>query len=240
MATDAAPETKAEAAAAGSLIAAAAAAVVTRRRLSDELDLILREFEVESVTLRGVIGVLHGRGYLLLIMLLALPFCAPVSPPGLSTPLGLVIALIGVRLSLGEKPWLPARLLDLQLPPGTFRKVFAVTRKLVLGLERLLRPRLLWVTGTARREQFHAVPIVICAVLLLLPLPVPLSNVIPSWAVLLLAGGLLERDGILILSGYLMTLAALAFFAAIAVLGLGAMDAIWHWLGGVLPGLAAG
>lgn len=232
MATDAAPDP--EAAAAASLIAAASAS--TRRRLSEELDLILREFEVETVTLHEVIGVLHGRGYLLLVMLLALPFCAPVSPPGLSTPLGMVIALIGVRLSLGEKPWLPPRLLGMRLPPATFRKVFAVTRKLVLGLEKVLRPRLLGVTGSARREQFHAVPIVVCAVLLLLPLPVPLSNVFPAWAVLLVSAGLLERDGLVILAGYLMVAASLAFFAAIAVLGVGAIDVIWHGLGRFLTG----
>jgi hypothetical protein len=206
------------------------ATVAGRRRLSDELDLILREFDVETVTLREVVGVLHGRGYVLLVMLLALPFCTPVPLPGLSTPLGLVIALIGVRLSLGEKPWLPARLLDTRLPPTAFRKVFAVTRKLVLTFERLLRPRLLWVTASARLEQLHAVPIVLCAVMLLLPLPVPLSNVIPAWAVLLLAGGLLERDGAFIIAGYVSTLAAGAFFTAIAILGVESFEIMWRWL----------
>jgi hypothetical protein len=169
-------------------------------------------------------------------MLLALPFCTPVPLPGLSTPLGLVIALIGVRLALGEKPWLPARLLDTPLPPATFRRVFALTRKLVLGFEKLLRPRLLWVTGTAWREQLHAIPIVINALLLLLPLPVPFSNVIPAWAVLLLAAGLLERDGAFILAGYVSTVLAVAFFAVIGLLGVEAVDVIWRWFAQFWPG----
>jgi hypothetical protein len=214
----------------------AAAAPDPRRKLSEELDLILREFEVETVTLREVIGILHGRGYVLLVMLLALPFCTPIPLPGLSTPLGLVIALIGVRLSLGEKPWLPARLLDTRLPPATFRKVFAVTRKLVLGFEKLLRPRLLWVTASPRRQQLHAVPIVICALLLLLPVPVPFSNVIPAWAVLLVAAGLLERDGGFILAGYVSTLLAVVFFVVIGFLGVEAVDVMWQWLAQRLPG----
>ncbi len=228
MGTGVAPDSEPPVAAGVSPIAAAGPD--PRRRLSEELELILREFELETVTLREVIGVLHGRGYVLLVMLLALPFCTPVPLPGLSTPLGLVIALIGVRLSLGEKPWLPARLLDTRLPPATFRKVFALTRKLVLGFEKLLRPRLLWVTGSARLEQLHAVPIVICALCLLLPLPVPFSNVIPAWAVLLMAGGLLERDGIFILAGHAAALVAIAFFAAIAIFGVEAVDVIWRWL----------
>ncbi len=199
------------------------------RRLSDELALILREFEVETVTLREVLALLHGRGYVLLVMLLALPFCTPVPLPGLSTPFGLIIMIIGVRLALGAKPWLPARLLDTRLPPKIFARVFALTRKIILGFERLLRLRLLWITGSPRLLQAHAVPIVLCSTMLLLPLPIPFSNVIPAWGILLIAGGLLERDGAFIIAGYLATLITLAFFAAIAIFGVEAVDFIWQW-----------
>lgn len=200
------------------------------RKLSEEFALIVREFEVETVTLREVIGVLHGRGYVLLIMLLALPFCTPVPLPGLSTPFGLIIALIGARLACGEKPWLPAKLLDTRLPPKAFARVFEFTRRIILGFERLLRPRLLWVTGSPRRDQLHAVPIVICALLLLLPLPIPFSNTVPAWAVMLTAAGLLERDGVFIVAGYAATLAGLAFFGAIGLFGVEAVEFLWAWL----------
>jgi len=232
MATDAEPEGQSPITAALSPAAVAATAAAPRK-LSDEFTLILREFEVETVTLREVIGLLHGRGYVLLVMLLALPFCTPVPLPGLSTPFGLVIALIGVRLAMGAKPWLPARLLDIRLPPNIFAKVFALTRKMVLGFERLLRPRLLWVTSSARREQLHAIPIVLCALMLLLPLPVPFSNIIPSWGILLVAGGLLERDGVFILAGHVATLLATAFFVAIGFFGVEAFDFIKHWIAGL-------
>jgi hypothetical protein len=200
------------------------------RKLSEELALILREFEVETVTLREVIGLLHGRGYLLLVMFLSLPFCTPIPLPGLSTPLGFVITLIGARLALAENPWLPARLLDLHLPPAVFARVFAWTRRIVLGFERLLRPRLLWVTASPRLRQLHAVPIVICGLMLLLPLPVPLSNVIPAWGILLISGGLLERDGRFILAGYVATAGTIAFFAAIGIFGVGAVEFLWRGL----------
>src|SRR5436190_21746461 len=111
------------------------------RKLSEDLALILREFEIESVTLREVMAVLHGRGYVLLLMLLALPFATPIPLPGLSTPFGFVIALIGVRLALGQKPWLPSHLLDTRLSPKFFVKVFAAARKILRGFEYLLRPR---------------------------------------------------------------------------------------------------
>ena len=200
------------------------------RKLSEELALILREFEVENVTLREVIGLLQGRGYLLLVMLISLPFCTPIPLPGISTPLGLIIAIIGVRLALGAKPWLPARLLDLRLPPAVFTKVFAFTQKIILWFERLLRPRLLWLTASPGLLQLHAVPIVICASLLLLPLPVPFSNTLPAWSIMLIAGGLLERDGKFILAGYIVALLAIAFFAVIAIFGVEALDFLWQWM----------
>ncbi len=206
------------------------------RKLSEEFAMILREFEVETVTLREVMGLLHGRGYMLLMMLLALPFCGPIPLPGLSTPFGLVIGLIGIRLALGEKPWLPARLLDTRLPPEFFAKVFAVTQKILIWFERLLRPRFLWVTASPRLEQLHAISVVICAAMLLLPLPIPFSNVVPAWAILLIAGGLLERDGAFIIAGHGATLVTVGFFGAIAVFGVEGVQYAWNWLRSAING----
>ncbi len=232
MATNAAPDPAPLAALGASVITPADPA--RPRKLSDEFALILKEFEVETVTLREVLLLLHGRGYVLLVMFLALPFCQPVPLPGLSTPLGLVIALIGARLAVGRKPWLPKRLLDLRLPPKLFVRVFALTQKIVAWFERFLRPRQLWITATPRLEQLHAVPVVICALLLLLPLPLPFSNVIPAWGVLLIAGGLLERDGKFILAGYVATLGSIVYFvlsgSVIFYALRQAYERVLHWL----------
>jgi hypothetical protein len=233
MATNAEPESPTPPAVPGEGAAAPSRSVIVpaqpgeARKLSDEFAMILREFEVETVTLREVLGLLHGRGYVLLVMLLALPFCTPIPLPGLSTPFGLIITIIGVRLALGAKPWLPARLLDTRLPPEIFARVFAFTRKIILGFERLLRPRLLWVTSTSGLAQLHAVPIVICALMLLLPLPIPFSNVVPAWGIMLIAGGLLERDGAFILAGYVSAAFTVAFFVAIAIFGVEGVELIW-------------
>src|SRR5690606_31835881 len=100
----------------------------------------------------------------------------------------------------------------------------------ILGFERLLRPRLLWVTCSPRRQQLHGVPIVICALMLLLPLPVPFSNVVPAWGVMLVAGGLLERDGGFILAGYVAAMVTIVFFGLIAIFGVEAVDFVWRWM----------
>src|SRR5262245_40843190 len=77
-----------------------------------------------AVTLREVLVALQGRAYLLLVLLLALPFITPIPLPGLSTPFGLAIALVAARLAAGQRPWLPKKLQRKELPPGFFGRVF--------------------------------------------------------------------------------------------------------------------
>ncbi|ACB74151.1 exopolysaccharide biosynthesis protein [Opitutus terrae] len=202
------------------------------RKLSEDLTVLLREFEVETVTLREVMAVMHGRGYLLLVILLALPFATPIPLPGLSTPFGSIIALLGTRLALGKKPWLPAKLLDVRLAPRLFAKVFAAARAILRGFEYFLRPRLPAFTATAIAQQLHAVSILFAALLLLLPLPLPFSNTLPAFSILFLAAGLVERDGVFLLAGHIALVLALAYIILAGIAGVEGVEAIWHWLRG--------
>jgi hypothetical protein len=200
------------------------------RRLSEELTDLQGRFAERSVTLREVIAVLHGRAYLLLVILLALPFSAPFSIPGLSTPFGSVIALISLRLALGQHPWLPERLKDRRLPPGFFVKVFRVTARLLRFLETFLRPRAVaWVEAPLLRN-LHAVVMLVAACILLLPLPIPLTNTFPAWVIILVAAGLLERDGAFVAAGYAVFAAGVVFFAFLGGATHHLIDAIRHWL----------
>ena len=76
------------------------------RKLSEELADLRNRSALGALTLREVIYTLGGRAYTLLVLLLALPFITPIPLPGLSTPFGLAIALIALRLTLGQRPWL--------------------------------------------------------------------------------------------------------------------------------------
>ena len=182
------------------------------RKLSEELVELRTRAGERAVTLREVLYVLGGRGYLLLVLLLALPFITPIPLPGLSTPFGLAIALIALRLSLGQRPLLPKALQRRELPAGFISKLFSVAEKVLRFLEKFLRPRLTFLTDTPRLVQLHAVLMLLAAVALLLPLPIPFTNSFPAWAILLLAAGLLERDGGFILAGYLVFVAGVFYF----------------------------
>ncbi|MCZ7640176.1 MAG: exopolysaccharide biosynthesis protein [Verrucomicrobia bacterium] len=162
------------------------------------------------------------------------PSAPPFPLPGLSTPFGLMIAYLGLRVSLGKRPWLPARLLNRRLPPRFFPRFLTAARHLLRWIEYFLRPRFLWLMrwGLVRRSLGGM--ICVAGLLLLLPLPIPFSNFLPAITVVLLAAALLENDGGVALAGSGAFLLTLAFFAAIFWGGKEVVDWLEGRFGGIL------
>jgi len=205
---------------------------VTPRKLSEELAHLRTSAGERAITLREVIQTLGGRAYLLLVLLLAMPFITPIPLPGLSTPFGLAIALIAFRLSLGQRPLLSKKLQRKVLPAGFIAKVFNFAEKVLRFFERFLRPRLTFLTDTPLLVQLHAVLMLLAALALLLPLPIPFSNSFPAWTILLFAAGLLERDGLFILAGYLVFVGGIFFFIFLGEAATALVQSLWHSLRG--------
>jgi hypothetical protein len=198
--------------------------------LSTELHRLAEEFKHHAVTVEEVVGVLQERAYTLLIILFALPFCSPVTLPGLSTPLGLVIAIVAGRFALGLPPWLPEKLRHTVLSPGFFRRLLEGASRIIGLLERVIRPRLATLTSTALLVRLHAGMVCLAALTLLIPAPIPFSNLLPALGMLLGAMGVMERDGLAILAGYFFTAVGIAYFVLVALLGAKAWDYVRDWL----------
>jgi hypothetical protein len=208
------------------------AAAPKPRLLSEQLaDLRLR-FAERRASLREVLVALEARAFTLLMILLALPFIAPVSVPGSSTPLGLLIAGVAVQLAFGRLPWLPRRVFDWRLPAGFFTKVIPVTQRIVVKLERVLHPRWPQFVELPSWRAAHLLTITFAALMLALPIFIPLTNMLPGWAILLLACGLLERDGVFIALGYGMLAITMVFFVVIGSAITAALEHMWHWAAG--------
>jgi hypothetical protein len=207
-------------------------------RLSEEIDGLLAALTEHPISLREVLLVLKGRAYTLLLIILSLPFCLPIPLPGLSTVFGSVIALIGLRLSLRMKPWLPERLLNTRFAGPHLRNVLLGTRRLALGLEVLLRPRLTWLVDLPVMHHLNGAMIFISGVLLLLPLPIPFSNILPALAIICFSAALLERDGLFVILGVIAFALTLVFFAGIFAGGHVAIQKVREWFKDVPPGFS--
>lgn len=187
------------------------------KKLSDELHALATRFEEKVITLQEVLDALGARASALLTVILALPFCSPITIPGLSMPFGVVIAVLAARFALGLPPWLPARLLAVKLPPKFFRAVLEGASKFIGVIERQLRPRWLWLTESAVLRRMHMGLVCLGALLLLLPLGgIPFTNTLPALVVVIGALGVLERDGVAVAVAYGFLILTAVYFTVFA------------------------
>jgi hypothetical protein len=184
-------------------------------RLSAQLLELADREEHAQLTLGGLMDELQGRVYTLLLVILALPMCQPIPLPGLSTPLGVAIALLGLRFALSQHPWMPRRLLNTKLSGNFFPAVMRGGARVLGIIEKLLHPRLVEVFEPGFVRFLAGAVICFCGLLLLLPLPIPGTNMLPALTVVLTAAAFSERDGYCLIGAGLVFFLTLAFFGAL-------------------------
>lgn len=187
-------------------------------RLSDDLLALIQEAQGRRLSMKDIEAALRGRGMGMFILILGLPFCLPLPLMGISTPFGLAIVLLGLRLMLGLRPWLPRALLDRDIPGPTLQRVLLTTKKLAMLLERVVRTRWDFTRWPGMRHAIGA-GIALSGLVLSLPILLPFTNTVPGIAIVLLALGWMEGDGMLTIAGFIFTAAALALVIALLALG---------------------
>ena len=191
---------------------------ISPHRLSEDLQFMLDQADGQSLSIGEIESRLQSRGFALLIMLLAAPFLIP-SVPGLSTPFGAAIILMGTRLACGRKPWLPQFVLRRRLSYESLRKIIGVLIKVLRRMERVAKPRMHFLQHWPGMMNLIGVGIASGGLFLFLPIMVPVMNTLPTLSILLLTVGMIERDGLFVLLGYVCGIAAWIYFGAWLLLG---------------------
>jgi len=189
----------------------------TSTSLSGKLQELIGGISGQYVTLRALMNAVGEQGLLILCAIASLPFLLPVSIPGVSTVFGAAIILISLAIAANRLPWLPKKILDREL--DTKKLVPALQRGLgiVSRLDRLLKPRLIALTTGLFVNRLNALAITLAGVLLMFPLGlIPFSNTLPGIAILLLSTGMIQRDGAVVLGGYLFNVITIIYFSALA------------------------
>lgn len=183
-----------------------------KRSLSEDLRSLLPAESDKSVPLQHIFSVMVGRGFALLILFFSFPFLLPLPLPGLSVPFGIVIALFGLRLCLAQKPWLPEFLLKTKIHYGTLALLVEKGVWLASKVEKVLKPRLLFLSAGEFHFRVHGLMFVCMGALLALPLP-PGTNFPPALSIVLLSLGMMERDGYFILASYVVAVLTTILFS---------------------------
>jgi hypothetical protein len=176
----------------------------TAPTLSDMLTDAVARSPGDYISIGELIAGIKTQALALLLILFALPNILP-SPPGTTAIFGAPLVLLTVQMALGRGVWLPQVILVRALPRAAFLALLTKASPYFARFERLLRPRLLVLTEGAALRLLGAVMVLLSVMIML---PIPLANTGPSIAIILMAMGLVERDGLFILAGLLAAIGA--------------------------------
>mgnify|MGYP000459208309 CR=1 FL=1 len=203
----------------------------TDRKTSELLEDILHSIKGEYITLRDLLSMMGESGLLLLCAFLSLPFLFPVSFPGVSPVFGAAIVLISAAITLNRLPWLPEKVADRRLESGKLRPVLQRGVTFLRKIDRFFKPRMTGLTSGAVMNRVNGLVLMGAGLLLMAPLGlIPFSNTLPGIAILLLAAGISQRDGLVVLAGYVMVVLTIVYFAALAFLAYSAGQT-FHFFG---------
>jgi hypothetical protein len=187
--------------------------------LANRLNRLLLEANGQSISFKHIIDTLAGRGQAALLILIVLPFCQPIQIPGLSTPFGIILLFIGLRVAFGHRTWIPKILLDKKIPFETLKKIANIAIKITDKLRFFTSTRLVGLVWPSPFRIFHGIVIAILAFFLALPLPIPFTNLLTAYPILAFGLGLLDDDGVMIIVAYLLFFICIAAFASLIFFG---------------------
>lgn len=169
------------------------------------------------MTIAEALELMGKSGFGFVMLLLALPALIPIPGP-FGMVFGTALAIVSVQFAVGLRSlWLPSILADRRISVTAVEGLERCASPLVRKIEHFVRPR--------RMEMFAgqriplALPVFCLAVAV--ALPIPFGNVAPVAALCVIAIGLIERDGLVVLLGLGLTLIALAVTGALLYAAVG-------------------
>ncbi len=164
----------------------------------------------ERLLLGTILQDLQQSAFGVFLFVAILPAFIPI--PGVGGAVsGPLILLIGGQMLFGlRRPWLPKFIANRGPKRGTMHRFLARIDGALRRLDKLLKPRLPALLVPRLAHALTGLLLILVAVLL--SLPIPFTNYLFGFQLLLFALALLERDGMLMLLNWIGALAAVLFF----------------------------
>lgn len=193
--------------------------------ISQRLDQLAAQAEGDTVTLGAILAQLHETAFGLFLLILALPCCIPFLY-GIPQVVALPLMFVSAQILLGRSvPWLPARLSARTVTREGLQNLAERAGPWLRRIETVSRPRLGALTR-APLDRVVGLALVLFSASILVPLPA--TNTVPGFAVVVVAMGLVQRDGILVIAGCVL---GTAWIASLIFAGATLVSLIKAWLG---------
>lgn len=153
---------------------------------------------------------LQDSGRIIIIAFLSILFITPLQIPGLSTIFGLLISYFSMKNLFRKKFKKFPNWLNYKISYTLLQKILIKSEKVHFHLQKWIYPRWLFLFRKGFEICLYLV-LFISGLILALPLPIPFSNLLIGWAILLICFGFLEKDGLIVVLGYLLKMLAMLY-----------------------------
>lgn len=161
-------------------------------------------------TVGDISAALGKRCFGLMLLIFALPNAIPLPIPGVSTLTSLPLIFFAAQLALGrDTVWMPRWLANRSIAGDRLKLFLLRAIPWLAKLEKCLKPRLEHIGGRFSHRIGGALIVLLAC---LIALPIPLGNLPLGIAITALALAVTERDGWVMITGWLLTVFALVYF----------------------------
>lgn len=197
-------------------------------KLSDLLFQIVRTGDSARISIADLLVALEHRAIGALLFIFAAPNALPM-PPGTSSILGAPLIFLTLQLMIGRKAWLPRIIRDRSLTRSEMTSVVEKLGPWLAKAEALFRPRFeIFARGWAE----NVVGFLSLVLAIVLVLPIPLGNMLPAFAISIMSLGLLARDGLWTLIGFITGVVSLFIVSGVVYgLAIGAIFVVRQFFG---------
>jgi hypothetical protein len=190
---------------------------------------ILRDFidqsRGETIPVSTLITSFRDRVYGFLLLVFALLCAIPIPLPGIHIFLSIPLFYLTVQQMAGRRTvWFPQKVLNYELPRSAFIDIANQALPWLAKVETFSKPRLSFLTEGGFYQLFGLLAFLITA---FLSIPLPLTNFVPAIAIALMALGILNKDGVVLLVG---TVVGIVWAAMWMLVGFTALIIFLHHL----------
>ena len=174
--------------------------------LSQTLTNFIESLDGKDCTLGELSDAFGEKGFGMLLLLLAFPAALPIPAPGYATHFGIMMIVLGSQMLRGYKtPQLPERMRNRTLKYSLLDFSLKNGASLFRFVEYFVRPRL----ENQVSNLYRMMGLIIIIMAAFMTLPIPLTNTAPSFVIFVMAASLLEKDGLSLIAGIILTPVAL-------------------------------
>lgn len=186
---------------------------IRTKTITKILHTFLKSMKKEHFTLYDFVEELKDRSFGVLLLIFAIPnACLLASIPGVSIFFGIILIFVSIQMMLRrEKAWFPKFIINQKLSKKHFESVLNIFNPYLVKIEKVLKPRFSLLTAMFL-ERFLGFVCLIHGILI--TLPIPMANFLCGVALVFFALGMIAKDGVFILIGYIFSLGIFIFFAA--------------------------